>query len=105
MASNYPPGVTGREYAIGGAEREWEEIRECPHCLWSGYMLHEAHYEFGIRAFCANPSRVEVVSDGQGGFKRVVCPLATEGFEVESPGPDPDEWYDAMRERDKEQRL
>lgn len=69
MASNYPPGVTGNEYAIGGAESEWEEIRECPSCEWIGYMPHEYHREFGIRAFCANPNDP--------------CPLIKEGFEVE----------------------
>jgi transcription elongation factor Elf1 len=32
MASNYPPGVTGREYEIAGPDREWEEHRTCIHC-------------------------------------------------------------------------
>lgn len=26
--SNYPPGVTGTEYAIAGPEREWSDTRE-----------------------------------------------------------------------------
>jgi len=29
---NYPPGVTGREYAILGADEEWEEEVECRLC-------------------------------------------------------------------------
>jgi hypothetical protein len=28
--SNYPPGVTGNEYAISGPEFERDEYRECP---------------------------------------------------------------------------
>lgn len=75
--SNYPPGVTGNEYAIGGAEREWEEIRECPRCEWIGYMPHEFHHEFGVRAWCANPEK-----GWYDGVERQ-CPLATEGFEVD----------------------
>lgn len=27
--SNYPPGVTGREYEIAGPDNEWEEEFEC----------------------------------------------------------------------------
>ena len=27
--SNYPPGVTGREYAIAGPDREWDDEAEC----------------------------------------------------------------------------
>jgi rubredoxin len=30
--SNYPPGVTGGEYQIAGADREVEEQVECPEC-------------------------------------------------------------------------
>lgn len=26
--SNYPPGVTGREYEIAGPDSEWTEVRE-----------------------------------------------------------------------------
>jgi|APSaa5957512493_1039668.scaffolds.fasta_scaffold82933_3 hypothetical protein len=29
---HYPPGVTGNEYAISGAEEEWEEELECESC-------------------------------------------------------------------------
>jgi hypothetical protein len=32
MASNYPPGVTGREYQIAGADLETEESRTCSAC-------------------------------------------------------------------------
>lgn len=69
--SNYPPGVTGNEYAIGGAEREWEAIAECPHCGWIGYMLHEFHHEFGTRAFCNDPNNP-------------LCPNSKEGFEIDT---------------------
>ncbi len=79
MSSNYPPGVTGFEYAIGGAEREWQEIQECPACETIGYMDHEFHHEFGIRAFCTNK----------------LCPLSKEGFEVEPDEPEYDKEDDA----------
>ena len=69
MASNYPPGVTGNEYAISGAEREWEAIAECPRCETIGYMPHEFHREFGTRAFCTNES---------------CCPMNKEGFEIDT---------------------
>ena len=55
MASNYPPGVTGNEYAIGGAQREWVAEATCPVCDWTGPMDHEQHYSFGVMAWCANP--------------------------------------------------
>ena len=54
--NNYPPGVTGREYAISGATNEWDEERDCPSCGWYGVMHHETHPEFGVWAWCANPS-------------------------------------------------
>jgi len=77
MASNYPPGVTGNEYAIGGAEREWEAIAECPSCGAIGYFIHEFHHEFGTRAFCNNPD----------------CSRQQEGFEIDmSVEEEPDLW-------------
>lgn len=101
--SNYPPGVTGNEYAIGGAQREWTEVRECPHCGWEGEMEHEAHYEFGTMAWCGNPDLVEVVSTrhvetGEVIYGTAPCPLTKEGFIVDLDGPDPDEMYDRMKE-------
>lgn len=77
MASNYPPGVTGNEYAIGGAQAEWEADAICPACGWEGPMPHEAHREFGIRAWCANP-------DEPG------CPGNREGFEIYEDEVEPD---------------
>lgn len=82
MASNYPPGVTGNEYAIGGAEREWVADATCPRCDWTGPMTHEQHREFGIRAFCENPERIEL-SRNEHGWTEGPCPLVKEGFEIE----------------------
>jgi len=80
--SNYPPGVTGNEYAIGGAEHEWVEERVCPFCDEPQKMDHEAHHEFGVRAWCNNPDC--------GG---------SDGFEVLDPYEEsPDEAYDRMRD-------
>lgn len=36
MSSNYPPGVTGREFAIAGSEREVEMDLTCGDCGWTG---------------------------------------------------------------------
>jgi len=80
--SNYPPGVTGNEYAISGAEHEWEEERECPHCGVEQTLFHEAHHEFGVVAFCPDP-------DCEGRF----------GIDVaDDYRPDPDEAYDRARD-------
>lgn len=96
--TNYPPGVTGNEYAIGGAQSEWEADATCPHCGWEGPMLHEAHYEFGIRAFCANPDLIEVkrvdLPYDSFTFERHVCPLATEGFTIEMDYPEEPELHE-----------
>ena len=81
MASNYPPGVTGNEYAIGGATREWEAIAECPHCEWIGYMPHEFHIEFGVRAWCSNPDNPHCIGN-------------REGFEIEPDEPEYDPHID-----------
>lgn len=80
-ASNYPPGVTGNEYAIGGAQREWEEERECPHCGDVQTLHHEAHYEFttGVVAFCPDP-------DCEGRY----------GFDVEPDEPEYDDYYEEV---------
>jgi len=83
--SNYPPGVTGNEYAISGAEHEWEEEITCPFCDWTGRVHHEAHREFGVVAFCENPDAPECEG--------------TAGIDVtEKHVFDPDEAYDRMRE-------
>lgn len=68
MASNLPPGVTGNEYAIGGAEREWFEEAECPSCGTIAEMPHEFHHEFGTRAWCVNET----------------CHLMQAGFEIDT---------------------
>lgn len=39
MPDNYPPGVTGREYAIAGPETEVEGWRECDWCGFEGDVL------------------------------------------------------------------
>lgn len=41
--SGYPPGVTGREYAIAGPDGETDEQRECPACGWSGIATVSAY--------------------------------------------------------------
>lgn len=73
MSSNYPPGVTGTEYAIAGPQAEWDAEATCPFCGHHKMVLHEAHYSFGVRAFCETPD----------------CPGA-DGFEIEQDEYEPD---------------
>lgn len=40
--SNYPPGVSGREFAIAGPDREFEEEREC-RCGYVGEALIQSY--------------------------------------------------------------
>lgn len=37
--SNYPPGVTGREFAIAGDDWETEKNRVCEDCKFTGEVL------------------------------------------------------------------
>jgi hypothetical protein len=80
--SNYPPGVTGNEYAISGAQKEWEEKTECSLCGKEDIMLHEYHYEFGERYFCTNAD----------------CTGSDTGVEVEYDYAEDDFKFDEMRE-------
>lgn len=80
---NLPPGVSPFDYHVGGAEREWGEERECPHCGWVGPMSHESHPQIGVWAWCANPELIDVKRTPDGNFELAPCPLAEEGFEIE----------------------
>ncbi len=42
MASNYPPGVTGNEYEIAGADYEQDFDEKCPKC--NGDMLEQGYH-------------------------------------------------------------
>lgn len=75
--SNYPPGVTGNEYQISGAQHEWAADETCPHCGWEGPMPHEFHPQIGTWAWCANPELIEPTTKGL-----MPCPLGKEGFEI-----------------------
>jgi len=99
--SNYPPGVTGREYQIGGADREWTERRECPTCGVEAVLDHEAHREFptGVIAYCNDPD-----CDGSDGFD--VEPAEPE-FEPDGPpesywaAPDDSRYRAEMRDAER----
>jgi hypothetical protein len=41
--SNYPPGVSGREYAIAGSDREWEEKAICEKCNQDQVAMMESY--------------------------------------------------------------
>lgn len=53
MSSNYPPGVTGREYQIAGPDYEREIDGECPNCEEEGTLLQQGYgYEHWV--VCSN---------------------------------------------------
>ena len=43
MSSNYPPGVTGNEYEIAGADYQKEVEGECPACFRSDVLVEEGY--------------------------------------------------------------
>jgi len=66
--SNYPPGVTGREYEIQGADREWEAPSKgvCPHCDWDDqeYDVAWEEYQGNTHWFCPGCG-AKVNADGE----------------------------------------
>ena len=85
MASNYPPGVTGHEYAIAGPDYEKESETPCPHNSEEegGKMCGADTMEMGYRSerwlTCVHDHTTEL--------------------EPLDEGPDPDRAYDEARER------
>lgn len=53
MYDNYPPGVTGNEYQIAGADREHEAERECRECGLVQLALIE-EFQSSAWWFCEN---------------------------------------------------
>lgn len=82
--SNFPPGVTGSEWAIRGAIEELE-CKEC-NCGWEGET---------VVAYSGAPNST---GSATGGYWE--CPECNKEYEVEieENGPDPDEAYDRFRE-------
>ena len=54
MPSNYPPGVSGNEYEIAGADyqREYTDKDFCPKCLMGGTLYQEG-YQSQHWVFCS----------------------------------------------------
>jgi len=62
--SNFPPGVTGNEFAISGPDREWEQLPDgpCSSCellypdlvIWQGY----GYEKWWICPFCEETNDV-----------------------------------------------
>lgn len=44
--SNYPPGVTGNEFAIAGPDKEWEEEFQCTNDEFEYVMISPEAYEY-----------------------------------------------------------
>jgi len=76
MSSNYPPGVTGNEYAIAGPDYEEESDLPCPKC---GKPTLEQRYRHDRWLVCENDH--------------------TTGLEPLDEGPDPDRAHDEAVER------
>ena len=76
MSNNFPPGVTGNEYAIAGPDYEKESDIPCPKC---GDETIEQGYHWDRWIYC------------------VECDLVTEI--EDDPGDDPDRKYDEERDR------
>ena len=76
MASNYPPGVTGNEYAIAGPDYEKESDTPCPEC---GGQTMEQGYQHERWLVCENEH--------------------TTDLEPVDKEPDPDRAYDEERDR------
>ena len=75
MSNNYPPGVTGNEFAIAGPDYERESDTPCPEC---GGATTELGYR-GDHWLCCNECGHE--------------------SDLERGEPDPDRAYDEARER------
>lgn len=81
--SNYPPGVTGNEFAIAGPDSETEDGADCDTCQdWTQGMI----YTYG---FCR-------------WFVCDTCHNQTDLPDVEDDGPDPDEARERMLDRELE---
>jgi hypothetical protein len=72
MASNYPPGVSGREYEIAGPDTEREADGTCSHCGLTGPGLIQTYgySEWFVCDACEEttdlPSRNDMICDDCG---------------------------------------
>ena len=77
MANNFPPGVTGNEYAIAGPDYEDEADVPCPQCLSEDVM--KLGFQ-GVNWLYCNGCQQETTL-------------------AHDPGDDPDRKYDEERDR------
>ena len=75
MSNNFPPGVTGNEYAIAGPDYENESDIPCPKC--GGETLEQRYH----------------------GDRWIYCNACDFTNDIEDPGDDPDRKYDEERDR------
>jgi hypothetical protein len=91
--SNYPPGVTGNEYAIAGPDSDWEEKMD-------------VKCENDECEKVDEPQEVVVSGESYAGTNYYTwdCPLCSHAhdFEREEEGPDPDDardaWLDSLHD-------
>jgi len=85
--SNYPPGVTGFEYAIAGADVEFDETREVEH------DCDEARFDGPFQG----DAEVSVSRYGYSETVTYTCPQCGASVEFEAEAEDdsdPDSYYD-----------
>ena len=86
---DYPPGVTGNEYEIAGADYEKESDVPCP---------YEPKKGTEDSLPCGEPT----MESGYQGQRWLVCDNGhnTDLDPLDSDGPDPDQAYDEARDRE-----
>jgi len=89
MSSNYPPGVTGNEYQIAGADHEFSDEREVS-CDNEECSEYENYFEAGVD--------VEMVGDTE--YWTWNCPScgSSRDYDREVEWEDPDRLHDEMGE-------
>lgn len=87
--SNYPPGVTGREYEIAGPDAEWTETK-------TAYCTNEECSEFDQEV----EAELDVQSYRGSWWATYTCPACNSDHDMEGDmdedyGPDPDAAWDS----------
>ena len=65
MSSNYPPGVTGNEYAIAGPDSETEDEQFCPGCgsIKTGFTLSYGYQRWFVCDACETDTDLPHLSE------------------------------------------
>lgn len=94
--SNYPPGVTGREWEIAGPDADGEELQDCVPCT------EEAENEQDYDGPPLQTMHEWFLFDGYKHSRCTVCDTEKED-EIDC-GPDPDDQRELERDREWDDR-